>query len=130
MLTWLISNGTELGTFAKFIWRDWRGKRRTLAFHSHDRDYPEQAGLLKHGDWLMDGKWLAFYRNHETRPHREQCREWGIAFGVRCWEVSFNWFHRYYDSDEATALREAEEVEMVERREVKLTGGNGLAVPA
>lgn len=71
MLTWHITRGNGEGTLFEV-----GGERSVFRFTAMDRDSAEQLGDLKHGDWLMDGKRLAFHREPGS---------FGIAFGERYW---------------------------------------------
>lgn len=81
MLTWHITRGGPEGTLFELGWNAGFARFRPL-----DRDIAEDTGDLKHGDWLMDGKWLAFHRRRErTEDERLLVAAFGIAFGERYW---------------------------------------------
>lgn len=100
MLTWHITKGHTEGTMVEFGWNG-----RTLLFDFNiDRDHAEQAGWLKHGDWLMDDKWGAIVNVHEVWSRSEHVRIAGIAFGKHCWAVEWRWINKKKpESDELEA---------------------------
>jgi len=85
----------------------WGG--RSIAIQCIDRDEAEQSGTLKHGDWRMDGKWLAFHRDRVVKPGYHPWWRWGVAMGQRMWLFAINGINRDYASPEAVAIRQADE---------------------
>jgi hypothetical protein len=86
-----------------------RRGRGSLAFQKLDRETAETVGYLK------GQRWLAFHHERQDSAAYHPWRRWGIAMGQRMLIAAWDGLNPDYDSDEATAVREADEQERRER---------------